>query len=186
MLPWPRRASALLFLCLLAPILESAGALSAGERKYLPRLGPSSIRFLAPVDLPLPFPLPPLDMGISEKEAAEDEKPSEIEGGDKEKTKKAENRTRVTSISSRPDSSAASNASNSPDSSPVAPLPGSASSQVDIDSLVPDGFDIGLGGPGREREDLSVFLNYFIEQSQERSAGKQQVSPAPDGDAISP
>jgi len=192
MLLWPRKGLDVLPSFVLATFLLSPELISAGERKYLPRLGPSPIRFIAPVELPIPFRLPPLDMGVSEDEASAAKKAKETEEGGHEAAKKPERRTRTTTISSRPITSSSSTGAGSGSSSSAA-VAGlevsesrSSSSQADMDSLIPDGFDIGLGGSGNERRDLSVFLNYFVGQSQKQAVDEKTPLPPPVDEVVSP
>lgn len=188
---WLHRGLGILPICALAATFLPVEPLCAGERKYLPRLGPSPIYFMDPVELPLPFRLPPLDMGVSEDEAKAAKaakKAKEAEENAHEAAKKPARRTRTTAISSRPITSA--NSAPSATSTSVAGLQEgesmNSSSQADIDSLIPDGFDIGLGKSGNDRRDLSVFLNYFIGQSQKSAQNEKLPSPPPADDVVSP
>lgn len=192
MLPWLPKDLGVFPSFVLATFLLSPELISAGERKYLPRLGPSPLRFIVPVELPVPFRLPPLDMGESEDEARAAKKANETKKNDQEAAKKPERRTRTTTISSRPIASSGSSGANSGSSSSVAAagLQGSesrsSSSQTDMDSLIPDGFDIGFGGSASERRDLSVFLNYFVGQSQKQAAEEKSPLPPPVDKVVSP
>ena len=152
----------------------------AENPKYLPRLGPSPIRFYAPDETPVPFLLPPLDLGEFEEDKKDDS--DEQEGAKKESEEKTEPhlRTRETSISSRPHEiegpSPGSYGSSGAADGSLSPYEAAA------ESLLPDGFDIDFDGASGDRRDLSLFLNYFVGQSQKKR-NSESKNPAPEGAA---
>ncbi len=163
---WPLRIRVHRLAGVFLAFLLAGNALRAENPKYLPRLGPSPIRFYALPKTPPPFLLPPLDLGVFEedKDDPESENGKESEG-DKGETPEPKLRTKKTSISSRPEEVFG--------PLPVAVGEGSGgvtdrSNEVSAESLLPDGFDINLDAAAGDRRDLSLFLNYFVGQQQNR------------------
>ncbi len=173
-----------LFLGLSLGLLVGQFELCAEVRKYLPRLGPTPIQIFVPAAAPVPFLLPPLDMGKSEDSLEDDSLATATKSDEGEKENRPKRTTRTTAISSRPNENSGS----------VEPKQGSSSGdgvsqmgphdpEAEVDSLLPDGFDIGLDKTTGDRRDLSLFLNYFAGQAQRKRLRDQEVRRRPSPEA---
>ena len=180
-LPLSRRALVLVGLLIAGPTSF------AGERKYLPRVGPTPIHFLIPVEAPVPVTLPPLDMGES-KEDEEKKKAEDADDGSEKSQSKPELRTRKTAISSRPTTATpgpgvgAGNLIEGPQPDGV----GGPGGGDDISRLLPDGFDVRLDDKGPLRRDLSVFLNYFTGSKPNPPGGGSKPAQRPADQEVRP
>lgn len=160
-------------------------AVIGADLKYLPRLGMTPLRFLAPMIPVVPAPLPPLDMG--DAKATDPSAEDAPDGGGEQEKKKPERRTRSMSVSSRESGQANGDVQgrkdggetglgkNEGDGAAVAPH-----SMVDPNSLLPDGFQLEPDGLPGDRQDLRVFLNYFVgprKSDQTRGPTSDEKSP---------
>ena len=137
------------------------------ELKYLPRLGTTPLLFLAPSIPVVPAPLPPLDMGGENEDDAPTGDDPDVDG-EREKNN-PERRTRSMSVSSRDTDQRnavvqgqGEGLENGGAPNGGAGVLGSPQSMVDPNSLLPDGFQLEPDGLPGDRQDLRVFLNYFV------------------------
>ena len=183
---WPLKPKALRPAGVSMAFLFAGSALQAENPKYLPRLGPSPIRFYALPKTPPPFLLPPLDLGVFEedKNDPESENRTEAEGKQGE-TPEPKLRTKKTSISSRPEEVFGPLPVSGGEGARASEGASSGSKELSAEALLPDGFDINLDAAAGDRRDLSLFLNYFVGQQQDRrnAAPKQ---PTEEGDQPAP